>query len=309
MASNSSELFIITGLPGSGKTVLLSTLILFFGDRFWPRNREAQDFVTETERLKHQQWPAANNPLATPKAMEWDYSIKSKKYRLFVSDRAGEAWRAFVAENQDRPLRSTSQIVTKINNLREQLRPKQQEELEMLETQFQMAACVCIMIDLAEDINSEQNAEQKKIITAIMNYLEKIDHEKCPIALVVTKCKTYGSRTDWESRFNNRYSSFVQKKWKGGVKVIYTDAVADTITNDRCELIPAPNFTSYGLNELLDWIDSKIEVSRDNKLRLWIIVACICLVVGALLIYGVPPLWIIIAIIAGIVFYCKRKTK
>ena len=303
----------ITGIPECGKTVLLSTLVLKRREVFFPKNREAQKFEEEAKQLDRQLWPAPTNALASHRPMQWDITYKSRKRRLIVADNAGESWDAFVSENQEpdsvNPAGWKKKVQDKINNLTKE----QKADLQTIEGQFQTAACVCILIDLTQDINNGENFRQIRFVQSVMNYLDKIGRKKCPIALVVTKCNMYGNREEWEKIFQTNYLDMFKIHWKGKVKPIFTDAVKDTCTNKNNQLVPAPNFSSQGLDELIDFLVERVFVKETLGLITYAVMvigiisflaAVFCLMIRFLPTWGILALLVII--IAAVINIKRR---
>ena len=246
---------VVAGLPGSGKTVLLSALSIQHDDILIPKNQQTMDFADKAFCLQEGRWPAPTNPLSVKSAIRWEVCRNGKRIPLVAYDVAGEEWTSFIAENQD----ATGGSAGKEGNQ------------NVIAKILKDASAICLLIDLTEDINIGRNAAQRNFVVGVMNYLEKINRKNRSIALVVTKCNTYGNRSEWEQVLEKNYISLMKRQWKPGrYCVIYTDAVADTVIRND-ELVPAEGFSSIGLKKLLNWIcDIAEETNRPLASKIWI---------------------------------------
>ena len=300
------DMCLITGIPGSGKTVLLSTLILRHKENFWARNTEAQKFENDAEVLDQQKWPEATNPLAPQRTMQWDFSCKGIKSRLAVADKAGEAWETFVLENQEPD--PVPALLETIRKMKAKLEPQEQKDLDTIGQQFRHAACVCILIDLSEDINQGKNIDQQNFSKAVVNYLDKIGRT-CPVALVVTKCNSYGSKALWEPIFKERYEKvFVEYCGKGKVWSIFTDAVADTDVDDENNIVPALNFKSEGLENLIGWLGDRLKAARAKRTLMIAAISVATVLILAFMVYWLPT-WVLLLILAITIAFVIIKAK
>ena len=126
---------------------------------------------------------------------------------------------------------------------------------------------------------------------------------------VVTKCKTYGPESVWRPLLDGNYREIL-KRWKGKVSVLYTDAVADTVANTAGELVPASNFSSVGMEDLLGWV---VQVhDRRSTLqsaeRLFLTLLAIAALLG--LWWYIAPCWILLGVAVVLVgWHSRKKTK
>ena len=238
--SDTTSNIVFAGVAGSGKTVLLSILALRRHLR--PMDAEAQRFRDHAELLlSEQQWPSATP--AESRRMQWRLKYKDKNYPLWTCDDPGENWKQYVVENQDKV----------------QKEPELAAEFTGLEEQIKSAPGLCLLLDLRSDIDEGRNFEQRDFVEATANLLEK---NKCstPVALVVTKSETYGrSREELTDLVGQKYRSLFDGPTRPDI--LFIDAVADTVAapDNPGRQIPAKDFHSKGIEELLDWIARKTD--------------------------------------------------
>lgn len=290
----SADKVVFMGLPSSGKTVLFSVLALKYPGRLIPKNKAAMDFCEEADRLNQQQWPAPTNPLQQKTVLDWDLKCSDKTFPVVACDVAGEEWNRFVLENQDR-LPSME---------KEPQKPPTQASENSVKTILDGASVICLLLDLGYDINHEnsKNWDQIKFIGATLNYLEKIGRKNCPIALVLTKCKTYGVDSErWMKVLQERYIALFKRQWHTPPQVIATDAVADTVTDSDGTLLPANGFSTFGLNQLLMWIEDNVRTINRTKI-------CLMFLVGTFIVFICFAIFLFVNLFALywiIIFYYK----
>ena len=235
MKDNKSSI-VFVGVVGSGKTVLLSVLALRYNLR--PMDADAQDFRDEVQRsLEAQKWPDKTN--SKSKLMHWRLNHQGKKYPLWTRDVPGEDWYKYVRENQVPEDMALA------------------EEFKELEEQIKKAPGLCLLLDLTPDINEGINFDQRNFVEATANLLEK-NKSDVPVALVVTKCGTYGKdRDELDALVKEKYLCFFDGSAQADI--LFIDAVADIVSDLRNpkHFLPAENFHSEGIEKLLNWIAEK----------------------------------------------------
>ena len=239
---------IFLGIPGSGKTVLLSAFALAYHKLgFIPQTALTMGFCNDAENtLAAGAWPPPTLPQGGYKDFVWEYQHR----RIHVCDIAGEDWIDFAKKEQE--------------NKNSILNSNQDSPEKEIAKRFYSAILIFIVLDLEEELNCGKNQRQYDLVTAVRNVINNA-HERygkklidTRICFVVTKFNTLGIP---ESHVFEKIEPYYRLIYdlnflRHTPDIIHVDAVADTVTNDVNGFsFPAKEYRSIGLEK----IKSKIE--------------------------------------------------
>ena len=236
------------GVPGSGKTVLLSAFALAYRrSGFIPRTSVTQDFCDDAERtLPNGEWPPPTLPQGGQKEFCWEY----RDWMVHVCDIAGEDW-IEIARNEQEESVLQSQDDSDVVAL-----------WKKVVKQFYCSDVIFIVLDVEKELNGRKNLKQYDLVESIRNIFKKegTDFRETRVCFVVTKTETLGGRARLE-KIVDPYLRLIDNLnlLRYTPNIIYVDAVADTTTDANGILVPAQDFHSIGLENILLEIDRHID--------------------------------------------------
>jgi hypothetical protein len=274
---NSKPIAIVGGV-GSGKTVLLAVLTHKYatpkdGYSLEPRNKQAVDFVHKSWLLLNDgQWPPPNPPLQKNQSLDWDLhypkGAKGGTAPLLTADIAGECWIEFITNNCNREQldqhseESLNKFISKFKN-------KTEVDLSEIHNLIKGSSCVLVLLNLADIINKQIDAEiEKWTPLAICHYL-KAAKTQGSMAIVLTQTDKYNyclneCDNDWNKVLEKYMPSLYAVIDRKNIKVIPVAAVAETRIDENGNVMPSANFHSTGTKELLDWVTYIFETKLNS---------------------------------------------
>lgn len=255
----------IVGTEGAGKTVLLTVLTNKLADTKNPTyleclNRQANRFKNENwEILQNQDWPAG-----TPEGRHFDllfrlHSAQGATYLLRALDFSGQNFRKLFASEQ-------------INQNRDQL----PENLRSLADYLQSARIVIVLINLTDFMDPPDAGTRSDNEWALKYCLDYLKSQHRRVCIVLSQADRYratisalgGPSGVIEKYLPEVYNAHLRD---GQVEVVCVAAVADKVTlanpGEPLREVPAPGFSSEGLDQLVNWIAESADAFQREELQ------------------------------------------
>ncbi|MBE6405936.1 MAG: hypothetical protein E7040_07945 [Lentisphaerae bacterium] len=244
----------IVGVEGSGKTVLLSAI----GDKYEnpdvsgvfmsPENARAFGFVKlHMEAMRNGQWPAATT---TNSNLDWTLfkktdSVKEIICQLSLLDFAGELYRLCFGEHSEDEIGNWA------------------EEMEILKKHIAESDLLIVIVNLSDVINaspSNPRARETMWLTkSVIDYATRNGNDK-DVAIVFSQADIYKSEIEacgGKEAALQKYLPHVANVYDN-LPVFTVSAINKTVPDENTGIaIPARDFKSEGLDELMEWIISK----------------------------------------------------
>ena len=244
----------IVGVEGSGKTVLLSAI----GDKYEnpdvsgvfmsPENARAFGFVKlHMEAMRNGQWPAATT---TNSNLDWTLfkktdSDKETICQLSLLDFAGELYRLCFGEHSEDEIGNWA------------------EEMEILKKHIAESDLLIVIVNLSDVINaspSNPRARETMWLTkSVIDYATRNGNDK-DVAIVFSQADIYKSEIEacgGKEAALQKYLPHVANVYDS-LPIFAVSAINKTIPDENTGIaIPANDFKSEGLDELMEWIIAK----------------------------------------------------
>ena len=244
----------IVGVEGSGKTVLLSAI----GDKYEnpdvsgvfmsPENARAFGFVKlHMEAMRNGQWPAATT---TNSNLDWTLfkktdSAKETICQLSLLDFAGELYRLCFGEHSEDEIGNWA------------------EEMEILKKHIAESDLLIVIVNLSDVINaspSNPRARETMWLTkSVIDYATRNGNDK-DVAIVFSQADIYKSEIEacgGKEAALQKYLPHVANVYDS-LPIFAVSAINKTIPDENTGIaIPARDFKSEGLDELMEWIIAK----------------------------------------------------
>ena len=255
----------IVGVEGSGKTVMMAAMGELYerpdanGYFLSPESASAFGFVKTQMAIMHQgRWPAAT---MTDSIQHFHWSLFRKQpgkpqkiADVSFLDFAGEIYRLAFGEHNES---ETIEYQKEINSLKKYVRD---------------ADTLIVLVNLSDIINGSvsnpRTREAMWLTKSILDFAERSGHPKRS-AIVFSQSDTYrdiiessgGPRATLQ-----RYLPHVANVYEG--EVFAVSAVDKTEIDDNGLTIPARDFSSIGLQDLMNWIVSGEEQNRTTLISI-----------------------------------------
>lgn len=253
----------IVGADGSGKTVLMAVL----GTRFelpdeTGRMLSAKDQATFTAvkqamgLIRNGLWPEATKK-GTTSVLRWDLchmqnNRLQRDAELEVLDCANELYQLACETHSEAETASY------------------REEIKLLRNHLTAADTVFLLINLKEIINgNETNPRTLEMLWVTKGILDFLAESKCieRVTLVFTQVSSYretlaacgGEISAYMKYLPHLYPHYPE------LPVLAVSSVNEVIVGDDACEVPAPNFTSTGLDDLLEAIDVAAHNMKEEK--------------------------------------------
>lgn len=244
----------IVGVEGSGKTVLLSAI----GDKYEnpdvsgvfmsPENARAFGFVKlHMEAMRNGQWPAATT---TNSNLDWTLfkktdSAKETICQLSLLDFAGELYRLCFGEHFEDEIGNWA------------------EEMEILKKHIAESDMLIVIVNLSDVINaspSNPRARETMWLTkSVIDYATRNGNDK-DVAIVFSQADIYKLEIEscgGKEAALQKYLPHVANVYDN-LPIFAVSAINKTIPDENTGIaIPAHDFKSEGLDELMEWIIAK----------------------------------------------------
>jgi hypothetical protein len=197
------------------------------------------------------------------------------QFTLQTNDFPGESWNEFIGKYGDKGVNDAS-LKRKLENYISDTPPKNQKNTaDILENLIAESDIILVLLDLTQIINKLPGWEaQEWIPFAIRNYLLDRKRSLKSMAVVLTKCDQLDSCPEVMNDSKNGYWQLIRKyaplceNLFGKVYFLMVAAVANTVwDNNINNWVPAHDFSSKGLMEVLDWIVSTIKARNIERIR------------------------------------------
>ena len=261
----------IVGVEGSGKTVLMAAM----GDKYkspdangyfmMPQNQETFAFYTrESDKMRSGAWPAATAPDAF---FRLDWSLNRKKSERSVPehiceitfvDFAGETYRtAFGDETRGHPS------------------PADEETVSLVKDHVLNSDVLIVLVNLADVINgshSDVRTIEMLWLTQDMLRQANINGKRQNTALVFTQADAYSETITACGGLRGVLSKYLPQVYAGYSNRISLFAVAAVdktapVPDGSGFHVPAPDFSSEGLEDLVKWISGVVAKIKDKKTK------------------------------------------
>lgn len=263
----------IVGVEGSGKTVLMAAM----GDQYEspdangiflrPMNRRTFAYYTrEVANLRNGQWPMATES----GVLELDWmlmrqSASSERQeslgQLSFLDFGGEIYRRAFGDRGQNELNNDD--------------GQRKSAVKQLKAHVQNADTLIVLVNLSDIINGsntdEQTIEMRWLSQSILSlaYAQKTIKD---VALVFTQADTYSETITASGGLRGtlaRYLPVVNTNYGNKLQLFQVAAVNKTIpsSDDSARLMPLPNFSSSGLDDLMAWVVERVNCSMKSRGR------------------------------------------
>ncbi|MEI6393379.1 MAG: hypothetical protein WCT12_20020 [Verrucomicrobiota bacterium] len=255
----------IVGTEGAGKTVLLTVLANKLADTKNPTyleclNRQANRFKNENwEALCKPDWPAGS-----PEGWHFDlqfclHSEQGATYPLRALDFSGQNFRKLFANEQ-------------INQNRDQL----PENLRSLADYLQSAHIVIVLVNLTDFMDRPDAATRSDNEWALKFCLDYLKSQRRRVCIALSQADRYrstiaslgGAVGVVEKYLKEVYNAHIRDDH---VQVFCVAAVADTVTLARpgepVKEVPAPDFSSEGIDDLVNWLTDSASTLEQEELE------------------------------------------
>ena len=255
----------IVGTEGAGKTVMLTMLANKLADTKSSTyleclNRQANRFKNENwEILQNQDWPAG-----TPEGRHFDlqfclHSAQGATYPLRALDFSGQNFRKLFANEQ---------IREHIEELPENLRS--------LADYLQSAHIVIVLVNLTDFMDPPDAGTRSDNEWALKFCLDYLKSQRRRVCIVLSQADRYrstiaslgGAVGVVEKYLKELYNAHINDDH---VQVFCVAAVADKVKVARpgepVREVPAPGFSSEGLDELVNWISQSADALQQEDVR------------------------------------------
>ena len=245
----------IVGVEGSGKTVLLSAI----GDKYEnpdasgvflsPENERAFGFTTmHMHAMRSGQWPVATTANSN---LDWTLFRKTdgrneEICRLSLLDFAGEAYRLCFGEHSEEETDNWADV------------------LAALKDHIAQSDLLIVIVNLSDVINASptdpRSRETKWLTKSVIDYASRNGNSK-DVAIVFSQADVYKSEIEacgGNEAALRKYLPHVANVY-GNLPVLAVSAINKTRPDDITgKAVPAKDFDSEGIDELMEWIISKM---------------------------------------------------
>ena len=261
----------IVGVEGSGKTVLMAAM----GDKYkspdangyfmMPQNQETFAFYTrESDKMRSGAWPQATAP---DSFFRLDWSLNRKKSERSVpehiceitfADFAGETYRtAFGDEIHGQPS------------------PAKEESVSLVKEHVLNSDVLIVLVNLADVINgSHSDARTIEMLWLTQDMLRQANRngKRQNTALVFTQADAYSETITACGGLTGVLSKYLPQVYAGysnNISLFAVSAVSKTIpaADGSGYLVPALDFSSEGLEDLVKWISGVVAKIKDKKTK------------------------------------------
>ena len=259
----------IVGVEGSGKTVLMAAM----GDKYRspdangvflkPVNRQTYAYCTkEVAMLRAGKWPLATENSVTE--LDWKLMLQTRSKedheevcQLSFLDFGGEIYRRAFGDRDQSELEDEDE--------------QRKSAVERLRTHVREADVLMVLVNLSDIINGsatdERTIEMNWLSQAILSFAYD-SASKRNVALIFTQSDTYGetiTRYGGVEGTLRKYLSEVDASYGNRLAVFEVAAVNKTMPSpdDSGLSMPAPDFTSEGLEKVLAWIVGRLKKDID----------------------------------------------
>jgi hypothetical protein len=223
-------------------------------------NRQANRFKNENwEALCNQDWPAG-----TPEGKHFDlqfclHSAQGASYPLRALDFSGQNFRKLFANEQ-------------INQNREQL----PENLRSLADYLQSAHIVVVLVNLTDFMDPPDAGTRSDNEWALKFCLDYLKSQRRRVCIALSQADRYRSTITSlggpvgvvEKHLKEIYNAHIRD---GHVQVFSIAAVADKVkvarTGEPVREVPAPGFSSEGIDDLVSWIAGSADALQQEELQ------------------------------------------
>lgn len=244
----------IVGVDGSGKTVMMAAL----GEKY--EGPDENGFFLSAvnpatfnvvkmliDQMRHSRWPAATErDIVT--SLDWKLFRRVDKVRELVCDftfldYAGEIYRLAFGDHD------------------EEERANFSDQIEALRKHIQTADALIVLVNLKDIISGDlSKAKTRETLWLTKDILDfAIGNAKVgKVALVFFQSAVYKQVLEASGGLEASYQKFLPhvESMYPGMKLFAVSAIDRTLVDDSGFEVPAPDFRSDGLEELMEWIIS-----------------------------------------------------
>lgn len=244
----------LIGMEGSGKTVLTTVLAKRMSR---PEQHFYLDPHGKTLKYVEEMWHTLQNgewPPSTPPGqlfeLTWNLCVYDKKYELRLVDAAGQDMRLLFGGDEK-----------ELNS------PNLPDDLKKLVTYCREASILLITLNISDFVGEGDTRRLIENQAAIKSALDILSHGNQNVAFIFTQCDQYRAMIDevggleefCKQNLNYVYNAHITGKKNAIFGVAAVNEVERRHVDGMVRRVPARNFTSVGLDEVIEWIVGQVE--------------------------------------------------